>query len=569
MRTPEKKLLSLAFRTSGLGQKKEETIEIQMEAARRFLESDEFLRSGFELSPRYPDCDPMDPWNHFVDDGYNLETWKPDSAIAALLKSIQAGRTHVVWCYNSNRLFRSQSAEITGKILDCMKIYRVCLYDRTGLKPPDIGLKILAILGTEEKASIVTRLHDSKMFRAREDGRPPNGKCPYGYAYDKEKRTWVVVPEEAKIIRMIATLSSGVPFEPLPPSLFHLEGQALSDPEIADALNKAGFDRLGYMVRNRFNVWMQKNPAGKFDESFIMTILRSDRYNGKDYYAFKKCEDLMHPLAIGQRREEKRMVTIERPPILTAEEYGLLKPVRQRRRFVQEKHRNQTHQYLLDGLLRCGTCGRRMAVRVKWPKRRNDAPYNPTRYYQCQRKKHIDHRCETSNYQNASVIEDVVWKRVCSVITNPNLLALLDESAKGEVSEQNLMRMESLLRDKEAQRNHIRRRIEHIESCLVREVISEAGGIRERKEAEQELETIERGISEVKAEIAMLQNKFDRMEKLDLAALKKRYESRLQDLTFKEQNQIVKMLVTKIEVTPGLKSNPNAVRMYFRGFGVE
>lgn len=115
--------LAAYFRVSSLTQKNEETIHRQIE---NFHSAWERLRGEYDLVERFVFLDQSQNENRFfVDQGYNLETWSQDTACHDLMSRCRRGEIQAIFVSELDRLCRSRSAELRGRIKDTLEAHEV------------------------------------------------------------------------------------------------------------------------------------------------------------------------------------------------------------------------------------------------------------------------------------------------------------------------------------------------------------------------------------------------------------------------------------------------------------
>ena len=169
-----------------------------------------------------------------------------------MLSAIQDGDTIIV--LNTSRLWRSDMTKaIVRRELIKRKAHVLSIeqprYDLYNTDPNDYLINaIMEALDVYERMSISLKLSRGRTIKAQ-SGAKPAGVCPYGYQYAPDKKSVIIVPEEAKAVKMMFT-----------------QGQkGLSLGKIADYINAQGFT----------------SRRGKpFSKGSIQAILRNDFYTG-------------------------------------------------------------------------------------------------------------------------------------------------------------------------------------------------------------------------------------------------------------------------------------------------
>lgn len=144
-----------------------------------------------------------------------------------LLSVLESGDTVVV--LNTSRLWRSDMTKAIIRRELLKREVNVCSieqpkYNLYSKDPNDYLINaIMEALDVYERMSIALKLARGRTIKAK-GGDKPAGLCPYGYAYAPDKKSVIILEEEAQAVRKAFTLAQ--------------TGQSLG--KIADALNAAG-----------------------------------------------------------------------------------------------------------------------------------------------------------------------------------------------------------------------------------------------------------------------------------------------------------------------------------------
>ena len=249
-----------------------------------------------------------------------------------------------------------------------------------------------------EREKIADRTIRGKRMRARQ-GKIPGGAGInlYGYTYvqGKEEGQGVrrVNEEQAKVVRMI--------FCWLVEDHMTLYGICVKLMEVGISSPK---------------------DSGRWGLSTVGRLLRNPAYTGKTY-AFKylsvepkKPTDTTRRYLKSARQvrptEEWVEIPGATPPIISEEVFALAQE--QLKRNLQGSTRNQKHQYLLSGHIRCGLCGRRYIGHT------NGFGYQLYRCYGRRRPESVT-PCPAKGVKGAES-ESLVWQEVKKVLVHPDLI---------------------------------------------------------------------------------------------------------------------------------------------------
>jgi len=237
-------------------------------------------------------------------------------------------------------------------------------------------IRIILTFAQLEREQTSERTIDVLKFRA-EQGQWNGGYPPLGYDYDKELGL-IINPEEAKIVILI----------------FDKYIELASYRKVAEHINS-----LGYRTKS-FNSRRGKQQGGnKFIDTSIATILKNPVYIGKIRYKDNSYQG-KHQFIINETKFNKAQEIIEKNT--------------QRNTSVQATH--NMHNYLLEGLVRCGDCGAVMAP--KWSLAHGRRYF----YYECTTAGHGGNTACGMKSISAPALESLVLRIIRKMKREPVLL---------------------------------------------------------------------------------------------------------------------------------------------------
>lgn len=246
-------------------------------------------------------------------------------------------------------------------------------------------IQMLGMVGEWEREAIIERTKSGRIQRYKE-GKWAGGRPAYGYNYDKDTKKLVIDEEEAKVVRRIFKLYSS--------------GKSLCS--IATTLNTE-------------HVPTRRKGGKGWRSTAIRSILLNTAYKGKLLVnRYNKSGD-------ANNEDTNQVIEIPVPPIITDEnEWNL---AQQHLAGNKALHPTSDRRWLLQGLIKCGSCG--LNYRAENNHRR--------RYYSCRGKLKIRHldgsaRCK-SRMLKADWLEAEVWQRIETLINDPNKLKPLLKEA--------------------------------------------------------------------------------------------------------------------------------------------
>lgn len=174
-------------------------------------------------------------------------------ALIEMLSTLQEGDAVIV--LNTSRLWRSDTAKVIIRREFLKKNVRVISieqpgYDVNAANPNDRFMAgIMELMDEWERLTIALKLAKGRTAKAK-NGDKPAGVCPYGYSYSTDKKSVVIVDEEAQLVRRMFTLGQ--------------TGSSLT--KIAAEINKTG---------------MKTRHGREWSKGTIQAILRNRFYIGE------------------------------------------------------------------------------------------------------------------------------------------------------------------------------------------------------------------------------------------------------------------------------------------------
>lgn len=544
-------------RVSSQEQRKNETIERQLERIPVELKRLGLLKEDggqYEIYSRSLLLNERDPRKvYFVDDGFNLESITEETALFEAIQLIKAGEIHGIFVDTTDRLLRSRSAEIRGRIQDLLDLHEVKVFNYYGEVPRGILLEILSAFGSEDKKAIGRKLQGGKILKTKNLGAPASGCPPYGYDWDKRKKEWRIVEDEARVLRWIVAATAGTTCVELPESLRILIDQhpdGVPDPELIIALKDLGINKLGFYERCNRQQYIKRNPSGEITRNWIHGLLRENHYCGVKRYFYRD------PSLVGRGkidRAKKEEVVVNLPPILTQAQWDAAQVARNKRARLHGKH--VRHQYLLEKVASCASCGGAMSARYSSNKKWNIAEKSVKEYfslyYTCgNTAKHVPNPCASRRTHNARTIEPIVWEKVVDYIKNPEFV-LANEKVLRE--DQTLQKVLAGLHDDLllVEKNLRQNKEESMRQLklLSKNILTEEEFLSLKHESQIEKLRLERTKLKIKGEIRQKEKLLAEVDSVDLSMIQKRYTERLSVLTFDEKRAILLTVVKQVIVS--------------------
>jgi site-specific DNA recombinase len=374
--------VALYARVSTERQAERGTIGSQLEQLRSHLAA-----AGHELVGEY------------VDDGHSgARLDRP--GLDALRDAAEGGLFEQVWCLSPDRLARAYAYQVL--VLDELARFGVTVRftDAPDLATDDpqavLLTQVQGVIAEYEKAKIAERYRRGKLFRAR-SGEITTWRTAYGYRRVPRSAAtgpahWEIYEPEAAVVRRI----------------FADRASGLTVREIC----------------RRLTTGRVPSPSGKptWGHSTLCRLLRNEAYIGRIY--FNRTETVPDKRATRRTRQVPRArdewIPIECPRIVTDEIFEAAGRV-STDNSKWSPRRAEPGEWLLRGLVRCGTCG--VGTNCHKMRGRNGTWH---RYYYCRNHDPIraggeDRRCPERNIR-ADALDRFVFDQVRNALIHPDLL---------------------------------------------------------------------------------------------------------------------------------------------------
>lgn len=344
------------------------------------VSTDEQARTGYSLGDQIRSCRErfismgLNNIKEYIDDGYSGE-FLERPALEQLRQDLANRIVSHVLVYDPDRLSRNLTNQlILADEIEksaCQLLFVTGDYDAS----PEgrLFFSMRGAIAAFEKAKIRERSMRGKKAKVM-SGKPLFGRPPYGYFCDYNAGQYLIVPEEAEIIREI--------FNRYTSKMYGVISLA------------ADLQSLGYLNRN-----------GKpFNISFLQRLLINEMYAGTKWAMKTYQQTIAQHKRKSIKRDKAEWVAITIPAIIDRETWH--KTVELRKQNKTMAKRNTKHEYLLSGIIKCSGCGYGMQG-ITFPQR-NNKDYS---YYVCTAyingKKCNDKKCISSKE-----IDDALWQNI-------------------------------------------------------------------------------------------------------------------------------------------------------------
>ncbi len=398
----------------------------------------------------------------------------------------------------------------------------------------ELLVQVQGMIAEYERAKILERCRRGKRHRARQGLVNPLSGAPYGYLYvrkteDGEPARYQVLLHEAKVVRQV--------FE-------WLVHEQHSIGEIVRRLNAQDIPT--------------RRGAARWDRSTVWGILRNPAYKGKAAYgkteAVERKAQLRpmrgknslprRPKSTYREKPPEEWIYIDVPAIISADVWAAASEQLERNRQLSQRNA-RGKRYLLQGLVVCAKCG--YAYYGKTVSRATAKGKARWAYYRCvgtDGHRFAGGRVCDNKQVRVDQIDGYVWESVCEYLQNPK--RLLEEwrrrgATDGVQAELRQYRDEAA-RLLTKQERSLQRLLDAYEADVIeldelktrtQRVRQQLNGARsDLKKAEARLtETIE------------LQEVIGRLE-----SFHERVNRRLDDRTWEDRRQLIRMLVSRVEI---------------------
>lgn len=363
------------------------------------VSTDEQVRKGYSLEDQRQSCLKhllamgFSDIEEYIDDGYSGE-FLERPGLERLRDNIQTGQIKYIAIYDPDRLSRNLSNQLI--LADEIEKSGAQLTFVTGdydCSPEGrLFFSMKGAIAAYEKAKIRERTCRGRRAKATK-GKVVSNAHPFGYSWDKENSMYTINEEEASIVNIIYEMCI----------LGELGARA-----IALALMRQGI--LG-------------RKGKPLSICTVSRILSKEMYCGI-HYQFKQSVR-----KTGQNTREIKnnppelWIPVTIPAIVNRKTWE--KAQLQIKKNKQQAKRNTKHTYLLQGVLKCGICGRNMTAYSRIGQRKTSPP-KIYYYYSCISNESGSYITSGKKCANkripADILDSLVWQSLVETIQNESLI---------------------------------------------------------------------------------------------------------------------------------------------------
>lgn len=452
------------------------------------------IASQLHLLPKYAAQEGWTIVDTLVDDGISGETIEERPQFRKLLAAMQAGKVDVVLTIDYDRITRSESDEIRGRISDLFRttntLWASPVTGTRDFSDPSqrIVMGVEGSMSASEKAKFLSRSKRGKRERAR-TGNMRWAQPPFGYEWDPATKLYVINSVEAAAVKRAFEIATE---HGLTMTAWHLTQE-------------------GYKPRKQ----------GRWANTSVGRMLRNRLYLG-EYNVFKG---------------DREPIVMKVPSIVGAQQFQRVQDALTRR-FPDAKIKHK-REYLLAGLAKCGVCDRRI-----WASPDSKSANHKYSYYRCctsnqWRQNGLEAPCGNKNHR-IDYVDLVVWDKIQEVLQDPKLLAdacaIADKPAKGQDWEKQAKTAEKRLQ----------KLTRHEQDMLARSrngQISQQALDNELREIARERDLHQLNLKRAQQALGSRQAK-QKLAK-DLTARAQQLAKRLGSASFETKRQLVRLIVAK------------------------
>jgi DNA invertase Pin-like site-specific DNA recombinase len=547
--------IAVYCRVSTLDQKNKETIVAQLDANSQSIKRYLKEHGGeYELLPHSPLKNEKDLRRiYFCDDGFNLESLQPGTAIVELLELVEAGQVQALKIDRPDRLFRASSIVVRATVQEILDRNNVKVFDHAGEIPRGMLLEITSAVSAYEKRETLRKLQNGKIAKLKRTGGPLNNRIPFGYRWHKKKEQWEVVEEEARIVRWAVAATSGRVTIDMPESLRmlvdeHREKPGVPDLDLIDALTALGFNMRGFYARTGMIDEIDRNPSGKLHEKFIYTLLRDRKYTGSRETRLTPGDHVGHGKKLGA--DKKVAIEMTYPAIVSEEDWVDMEAARRGRAKFYGK--NIQHPYLVKDVAVCAHCDSKMQSASSFVTRYVKSEEIEKKYrsfsYKCNnRRANAVDPCDTKNNHRSKTVDEAVWEQVKRYLLDPNFVLQNERVVREDVRiNQVIQKLEEEIKATNFELVQIEERETTMLGQLARKTITDEQFRKFSHMNTEDIRNLRRAKQKTQDEIDVKKKLLREIDRIDIEKIREKYSQRLDQLTFVEKRSIVLRVVRQV-----------------------
>lgn len=326
----------------------------------------------------------------FIDDGYSGE-FIDRPALTQLRDTLRRREVDIVIVYDPDRLARNLAHQliVTDEIekSGAQLIFVSVTFEQSA--EGKLFYSMRGAISAYEKEKIKERTMRGKKGKARQGKLVNNGRC-YGYDYDKISSMYTINDEQAAVVRQIYGFC------------------------VKDKLGTA-------LISKELNSLCIPAPRGNhWIVSSIHRILTNTAYKGIVYSMKHKSTKTGLSTRKIELRPESEWIPVQIPAIVDEVTWHTAQKQLQANKNFSK--RNLKFNHLLNGLIYCARCGRKMTVK------HSGKSTNPVSYYVCLTQAstsymYLDGEKCTARRVPTTLLDELVWDKLCELAKDVQLMA--------------------------------------------------------------------------------------------------------------------------------------------------
>ena len=406
-------------------------------------------------------------------------------------------------------------------------------------------LQIRGAVAEYERNLISERMRRGRQSKLRAGTLLPWTRAPYGYIMDPER------PRDP----------SRVQIDPIKANIVQQIFAWYTDPETHVSI---------HWIVNQLNAQKIPTPRGgkRWNPSTVRGILRSPTYTGTAYSGrtrpkpARQRKSALLPVGRGesiQASPPEEWIAISVPAIIDQELFVAAQARLGKNKNMAQRN-NNSHNYLLRGLVSCGKCRLSSTGRCQ-------GKYH---YYKCRGRTDVHRaaqgeRC-IARYVPSQALDELVWQDLCNILAEPDLITHeLERAQSGEWLPQALQAKRNSLHQA---LTRLERQQERLLEVYLAEIITRNEFERKRQELSQTQNSFKQQLRQVE------QQAKKKIETLVLAnniqVFCQRIQPTLDNLGFEQRRQLIELLIDrvivddeKVEIRYVIPTSPNGEKTRF------
>ena len=364
-------------------------IYIRLSRDDRNLESDSII-SQRSLLRRYVKENNYNIVEEYVDDGFTGTNFERPS-FKRMIKDIESGKINMIITKDMSRLGRDYigTGELIEKYFPNNNIRYIAINDGidTFIDNTNNDIAPFKAIMNDMYAKDISKKVKSSLHSRMKDGLYVSGRCPFGYKKDPTNKNHLIINEEqASIVKLIFDLA-------LKGNTYHYIAQ-----ELTKRKTKTPASYYNYVWNTKcINTNCISQEYGVWVDTTIKAILTNRIYTGDTVQGKTKKINYKLKKTVKNNPSDYIIVENTHEAIIDRDTFNYVQKLLPKNVKRPEKKRF----YLLDGLLYCGNCKHRIAIRYQ---KKTGRSYTICNYYRTYSKYHV---C-TTHTNNYEVLESVI-----------------------------------------------------------------------------------------------------------------------------------------------------------------